>query len=145
MGTLRSQRKQWKVCRLAAKTQSVPDSMTWKWTSSAKFCDPFYLQGNLRDTSLFLLIKCLEGLQRKVLATLKWIPRGQLLLNQGQERNELGNGGVTSEINSLFIVVSSLGVYSSLPIDCSCRKPYTHTYTRVGPVSSKLLIFVSWV
>lgn len=72
--------------------------------------------GKPRDASSFLPIKRLEVLQGKVLSALKLVPRGQLLLNQGQERNALGNGGITCEINSLLIVVSYPGVHSSLPI-----------------------------
>lgn len=95
----------------------VDASMTWKWTSFAKFCDPSYLQGKPRNTSLFLPIKYLEGLQGKVLYALKLVPRRQPLLNQGQEGNELGHGGVTCEINSLLLMVSTPGVHSSFPVD----------------------------
>lgn len=142
MGTLGSQWRQLNVCRLAANAQLMPESMSWKTISSARFCHP----SDCRETKRWIIIssmECLEGLQGNVLSALKLVPREQLLLNQGQEGHELGNHGVTCEINSLLIVVSCAGVYSSLPVDHKCQEPYTHPYARVGPISSKCLIFTS--
>lgn len=72
---------------------------------------PFLSAGKPRNASSFLPIKCLEGLQGKVLSALKLVPRVQLLLNQGQEGSALRNDGVTCDINSLLIV----GVISRSP------------------------------
>ena len=72
---------------------------------------PFLSAGKPRNASSFLPMKCLEGLQGKVLSALKLVPRGQLLLSQGQEGNALGSDGVTCDINSLRIV----GIISRSP------------------------------
>lgn len=72
---------------------------------------PFLTAGKPRNASSFFPIKCLEGLQGKVLSAFKFVPRGQLLLNQGQEGNALINDRVTCDIGSLLIV----GVISRSP------------------------------
>lgn len=49
-----------------------------------------------RKTKRYIIIfpiRCLEGLQKKVLPSLKLVPRGRLHLNQGQEENLLGSCG----------------------------------------------------
>lgn len=114
---------------MAAKAHLMPDSMTWKWSNSARFCDAFYQQENQQIYHHFFLLNA-EGSPGEVLSTLKLVPRGRLLLNQGRVENALGNGqGIACEINSLLIVVSSPGVHSSLPSDHRCREPYTHSHS----------------